>query len=185
MSDINIGDKVEFIGRGRKVVGTVTDVKLSRPGSRNALVRSYGLHTPTQRKLLVLPDGTVPGQGAGVWTVPEQMCKLVAKGGGDPNAGKAANKIILSIAQQRFTRASQGRESADDAGFYDLKKGDDIEVKFSDVGWQRRKFSHVTHSGQVGFYREGDVRPSKGLLGLDRLEPRVRFAHSSLVRKPQ
>jgi hypothetical protein len=185
---IQIGDKVEFDGRRGRIRGTVTDIKYSRPGSRNQLVRNYGLHTPSVKKFVVLPDGATPGeQGAGVWTVPEGMCRKV--GSGDKEARTKANQIINHISQQRFSRASQGREEADAAGLYDLKKGDDIEVQFTDVGWQRRKFSHITHSGQVGFYREGDVRHDSDPTGLGlfgrRPEMKVRFTPAKFVRKAQ
>jgi hypothetical protein len=176
MSEINVNDKVSFSGRGRTIIGTVTEVKYSRPGSRHALVKAYGLPTPTQRKLVVMPD-----DGQGVWTVPERMCKLVAKGGGDPKARSQASQVINNVAQQRSQRASQGREAADTAGLYALKKGADIEVMFNDVGWQPRKFSHLTHSGQVGFYREGAVVPDP--LGMRPGKPHIRFTPAKFVRK--
>ena len=182
MNEINIGDKVEFDGRKGRVRGTVTDIKYSKPGSRHQLVRAYGLPTPSQKKFVVLPDGE-PGQG--VWTVPERMCRKV--GAGDKGAKAKASQLINQINQQRFDRASKGREAADTAGLYGLKKGDAIEVKFRDVGWSPRKFSHITHNGQVGYYREGDFKPSKDLLGLGMARPElhIRFSPVEFVRKVQ
>jgi len=66
---------------------------------------------------------------------------------------------------------------------YALKKGDDIQVQYRDIGWAMRKFSHITHGGQVGYYKEGDVEPDP--LGLGRGKLRVRFTPVKFVRVPQ
>ena len=181
MDKISVGDRVQFTGRRGPVEGTVTDEKYSRPGSRNQLVKAYGIHTPQVRMLSVMPDGE-----SGLWSVPERMCTKIGKG--DATAKVRASDLLTKIHLQRSDRESQGRETADSAGLYNLKKGDDIEVKYRDVGWQRRKFSHLTKSGTVGYYREGDVRPSNDpinrLLGTSRDELHVRFTPAQFVRKP-
>lgn len=170
---IDIGDKVEFDGRRGRVRGTVTDVKHSRPGSRNQLARAYGLSTPTVRKLVVLPDDG----SSGVWTVPETMCRKIGKG--DVKAISKSREILNQIANKRAERAYQGRETADTAGLYDLKKGDPIEVKFRE-GWFPKKFSHMSANGRVGFFDGSRPDP----LGIFPDEKRVRFVAAQFVRKP-
>lgn len=169
---IEIGDKVQFDARGKTIRGTVTDVKFSRPGSRNALVRAYDLHTPTNRKLVVLPDN-----GGGVWTVPDHLCRKIGKG--DKQAGNKAREIIGSIQRMKSERNAQRQEIAAGAGLHDLKKGDPIEVQFRQ-GWQKRTFSHMTASGQVGF-TDGSTESDPLGLGMGKL--RVRFTPAQFVRK--
>ena len=163
----DIGDKVTFNARGRDITGTVTDIKLSRPGSRNRLVRAYGLPTPGVTKLVVLPDGE-----KGLWTVPDRMCKKVGRAT-DPNvARQQASTLINQIADQRFQRASQGRDKADSAGLYGLKKGDAIEVQARHRGWIDAVFTHITANGRVGF-RVGDF------------DDKIHFSPPQFVRKKQ
>jgi hypothetical protein len=165
---IGVGERVVFNNRGLQVQGTVTAIKFSRPGSRNELVKRYGLETYVIRRLVVLPDGTTPGEDASFWTVPEKMCTRI--GAGDPMAQGKFLHIKANITRKRAEICAKRRSLADAAGLFGLRPGSDIEVKFRDIGWTRRKFSHVNHGGRVGFYREGEPEY-------------VRFVTANLVRR--
>jgi len=169
---IDIGDRIEFNARGRTIQGTVTDVTFTKRGSRNALVRAYNLHVPSTRVLVVLPD-----DGGGVWKISEQSAKVIGKAKDPRVAQSKAGEIINQIHSQRYQRASQGREAAANAGFYDLKPGDAIEVKFRDRGWQPAFFAKLTHNGRVGFTlgKPGE----RGELWTEE----VRFSHPQFVRR--
>lgn len=155
---IDINDKVRFEARGREIVGTVVDVKMSRPGSRKFrhFEEIHGLTLPSHRKLVVQPDRDSGEKG--LWTVPEHMCKLVASGGGEQDAQSRSRELLNTIAQNQRARQYANSNTALDNGLNDLKKGDNIEVKFRDIGWTPVTFSHFAHSGTVGYERHGRVR---------------------------
>jgi len=165
---MNIGDRIEFNGRGETIRGTVTDTKLRRTGSRNPLVKAYGLQVPGQRVLIIMSDD------GKVWNVPERMAKKIgtASAADQQTARSGAADLISKYVRAKNDRNNVRKDSAYNSGFYSMNKGDDIEIQFRGGMWRPMKFSHLTGSGQVGFY--DPTFPS-----------RVRFTPAQFARKPQ
>jgi hypothetical protein len=180
MEKFQVGNTVEFSARGKTIRGTVTDIKASRPGSRHALVRAYGLPTPSVTKYVVMPN-----DGGGVWTVPESMLKKI---GQDKNVGQTVAKsreLITQISQSHIERSIQGRNAADAAGVYDLKRGEKIEIKTRGGSWMPAIFSHVSQNGRVGFTL-GDNDPSdlhNQFNYLTRTKEKIHFSPPQFVRR--
>ena len=170
---IMTGDRVSFNARGRLITGTVTNTKISKPGSRSAIARAGLVMTIRVRKLEVVPD-----EGGGIWTVAEHSCKRLGRATTSRTAAAHAQKSFMK--QQRDKRANDNLLLAEKKGLLALNHGDKILVEFRGGSKLECRFQRITNAGLIGFWRAGDHKFDA--LGLTET-PRVRFTAPEYVEK--
>lgn len=154
--EITRGDRVEFIGKGRKVVGTVTRIRMKhRKGKVRALAFAV---TGNEGSLDRLVAEIAPEGGTGVWTVAVDSLKLLGKG--DLSAAQEhVQTVKYKNKDRQHAISSRNFDSAKQGGLLDLKVGDAIEVKFREGYWSPVTFKgFVPSSGNVRYEYFGRVR---------------------------
>ncbi len=149
-SNYEPGEKVEFTFRGQRVEGTVL---------RNREVRRSGRTRDLARRVTGNPDSLnqraieISGPN-GTYTVgPEAIHG--SRGQGDLRAAQDAHS---NIRRSRAEQASQNRSTAD-RKIGHLEIGQEIEVRFRDIGWQKVKYKGIVPgSGNVRYEHRGKSR---------------------------
>jgi len=144
---MTIGDEVKFLDRrNREITGVIVDLKSRVHRKANRLAAQLGVnYHHTSDYAVVAPDGMNV-----VYNVPLTMLKPTGKN--RQNDLSRARSEVNAIMQQRsdvqHQRASVGRETADQQGLYDLKRGDKVKVKFRN-GQVECTFIKLSASGRA------------------------------------
>ncbi len=128
MSEVKVRDRVEFVGRGRKVVGTVTRIRLKKSRRARRFANQFGTDPTAADHLVaeVVPDGE-----RSYWTVPVGRLKVLAPGKGKlDEAVKTVQEIKTNKRVRKQNRCSANYTEAAETGLLDLEPGDPIEVEF-------------------------------------------------------
>lgn len=130
---IRIGDKVQFYGKGRKLVGVVARVRLKQRKGKARRLAELVTGDATSLDQMVA-EIAVEQPKKCMWTVGVNLLKVVGKG--DVNA---AQDVVGAIKQNhrdnRMRTQSRNFGHQKDSGLLDLKNGDPIEVQYRGGYW--------------------------------------------------
>ena len=95
----------------------------------------------------------------GLWTIRLEDLMLI-KGKANTDEILEAKEKAEQIKSAPRIRKYQNLNKTYDNGFYKLKPGADIEIKYRDAGWQPAKFVKINSGGNITYERYGRQRHS-------------------------
>lgn len=179
MENFQIGNKVSFKSTktGQTVFGTIASIRVKQKRCPKALkgsmYASMYVYDPTMVAQVVPSE--LNGKNM-FWTVPVRVLTLEADIGADVAKVQAVVTTIKTIREQRQAMiVDNNARVAFENGVYDLKQGDDIQVKlrhrYSGVFWKDCKFAKYSGQRRIGFTTKENGS-------------HVQFSPAKWVRKP-
>ena len=149
------GDLVQFNSKKGLVKGPIIAVKLSRRGSSaarrlNTTLRLCGLHTaqvPESHTVYEIADF----KRRMIWITAN--CEKIGTVSHEEVLSGRMLKVNMVNANCLFKSRSRAKnfEKVKEKSLMQLRRGDTIEVKYSDGAWRKETFHHFANSGKIAF----------------------------------